>query len=234
MVVMESNSLKSLPVPSHVFTRGSPLFALIFAFVLIFATTRARADIISTCDNAAVTEGDDGVVNCTMINLGPDTVIINGVFAFAFPVAGDFSDTIASVDVLGPIPPCGTGDLEDCPAVILFQVFFTTTPAHDDPHPDVGINDVSLILDVEDADTGDFVPGLYGSAAVSVFDKGLTPVVPTDEFPSIPILTKDDYDDSVTSAQDRGLVNSIPEPAPFLLLGTGFLGVIGFIRRRSV
>jgi hypothetical protein len=118
----------------------------------------------------------------------------------------------------------------------MFQVYFTTTPADpDDPHPDFGLNDVSFILFAEDFYTGQFVPGLYGSAAVAVYDVGLTPEVPTTLYAQVPILTPEDYDDTVDwadSAGDRGVVTSTPEPAPIFLLGTGLAGLSVLIRAR--
>ena len=103
------HSLKSLPVLSPVIPRGSLLSALIFTFVLIFPSTRARADILSVCGNAAVVEGQPGLVDCIVTNFGADPVILTGVFAFSEPVGGDFSDKLTSVAVLGPNPPCDVG-----------------------------------------------------------------------------------------------------------------------------
>jgi len=153
---------------------------------LALCPTHSRADIISVCDNAAVTEGQPGIVNCTMTNFGDDPVIITGIFSFAYYLAGDASDAITSLTVLGPNPPCD--DLFNCPSTVGFQVFFTTTPAHPDANPDFGLSDVSLILSAKDAFTGEFVRGLYGSAAVAIYDTGLTPHGPQNHTSSRPHL----------------------------------------------
>jgi hypothetical protein len=223
------NHCRSLEPP------GKFILALALAFTLY--PTQARADIVSVCANTAVTEGStaldgySGEVTCTVTNngigTGADLVAIEDVFAFAYPVAGDRSDDITAVDVIGPDPVIGNP--------VTFEVLFDTDAADtDDPHPDFGINDVSLILYAEDTVTGDFVPGTYTSAAVGVYDTGVPPEVPKTVRPPISITSPDDYFDTVDCVADRDIVNSdIPEPTPFLLLGTGLFGLIGIARKRS-
>jgi hypothetical protein len=215
---------------NHPSARTVPLACILLALTLILCPTHSRADIISICDNTAVIEGQPGIVSCTMTNLGDNPVVINGIFAFAYSIGGDTSDAINFLTVLGPNPHCD--DPFDCPSSLGFQVFFTTTPAHPDPNPDFGLYDVSLILRVNDFVTGEFVRGLYGSAAVGIYDTGLDPVVPTTVPPPVPIFSEDDYDNTQQEAESRGYVTNVPEPATFLLIGTGLLGVAKFVRNR--
>src|SRR4029077_883438 len=106
--------------------------AIPFAVALcVMALPSARAGIISQCDNTAVTEGNPGIVTCTATNFGPNPVTITGVFAFAFYLAGDSSDAITSLVVLGPNPNPGNP--------VQFQIFFTTPPDGPEPNPDFGL-----------------------------------------------------------------------------------------------
>jgi hypothetical protein len=174
-----------------------------------------------------VTEGQDGIVDCTVVNLGANPVNIVGVFAFSYPVAGDTSDKITSLTVFGPFPNPGNP--------VVFHIFFTTPSDGPEPNPDFGINDVSFLLNAVDAVTGNFVRGTYLSAAVSVYDVGLPPVDPVTGGSAIFIDTEDDFFDTVEDAESRGYVNNvIPEPASFFLLGSGLLGfaVLAHKRRR--
>jgi len=194
---------------------------------------RAVADLLgvtSTCQNTAVTEGQIGIVTCTATLNWPHDAVVNGEFAFAYPIGGDASDGIDSVAVFGPNPASGNP--------VDFQVLFTTPNDGPEPNPDFGVYDVSLILDVEDAtDPTIFVPGTFASAAVAVYDVGLQPVVPIDVTPpppTIPINSRGDYWSQVYDAQSRGYVTSIPEPGALTQFGLGLTVLAGLgLRQRT-
>jgi hypothetical protein len=193
-------------------------FFLALGFGLGGYPTQARANIISMCSNSAVTEGQPGLVSCTVSNFGPNPVVVTGIFAFAYSIGGDGSDKITSVSVLGPIPAMGNP--------VVFKILLTTDDDAPESSPDFGLNDVSMILRVADLSTGAFVPGTYGSAAVAVYDVGLAKMTPVTTVPPITINSPEDIDATIQSALNRGAVTNIPEPVSVLLLGSGLLGLI--------
>jgi hypothetical protein len=197
--------------------------ALVVGLALAGSLVQARADITSSCGNTSVTEGQPGAVFCVVTNDDPaQAVFIRGEFAFSYSVGGDASDKLLSVRVFGPFP---TG-----PDQALYVIDFTTPNDGPESDKDFGLNDVSLLLDAEDANTGDFIFGEYNSAAVSVYDIGLPPMDPVTVIPPIFLDTEDDYFDNIE--EDRGYVNNTPEPAPLLMVGSGLAALTGMVRRR--
>jgi hypothetical protein len=204
-------------------------FILALALACTLYSTQARADITNICANTSVQEGSPGDVTCTVTNdgvgTGSDPVEFLDEFAYAEWLSGDESDDIIAVGLFGPNPDFGNP--------VTFTIAIGTDAADGtDPHPDLGLNEVTLILLAVDECTGDFVPTFNSPAAVSVYDEGASADVPTDTYPVIPIFSPPDYYNTVYDAEDRGLVNSdIPEPAPLFLLGSGVLGLIRVGRR---
>jgi hypothetical protein len=186
--------------------------------------------LLNGCATITIVEGQGGVANCNVQNLGNQVggVIITGVFAYVEPFGPDFSDNVLSVHGVGGqvgtvINPMGNAN---------FQFAFTTDNADTGGTPDFGLNVFSVIMTAQDM-SDNFIPGSYTGGIVDVVDNSNVTVVNTVGPSTININSPSDYGSAVGTAKGRGLVNSdMPEPGSAFLLALGLFACGPLVRKR--